>query len=64
MKMTFAAMDANFDGSVTKEELVQMLRGLGENVSDAYVFEMIKKADTNHDGTIQFDEFIDAATSG
>ena len=57
-------MDANGDGVVTKEELKNLLKGLGEDVTDDIVDEMIKIADENGDGKIQFEEFVSAATDG
>ena len=51
-------MDANKDGVVTKEELTTLLKGLGEDVTDEVVDEMIKIADENGDGKIQFEEFV------
>ena len=64
LKKAFEVMDANKDGVVTKEELTQLLKGLGEDVTDDVVDEMIKIADENGDGKIQFEEFCKAATSG
>ena len=57
-------MDANKDGVVTKEELTTLLKGLGEDVTDEVIDEMIKIADENGDGKIQFEEFVKAATEG
>ena len=57
-------MDANKDGVVTKDELRTLLKGLGEEVTDEVVDEMINIADENGDGKVQFDEFCKAATSG
>ena len=57
-------MDANKDGVVTKDELRTLLKGLGEEVTDEVVDEMINIADENGDGKVQFDEFVKAATSG
>lgn len=62
--MTFDVMDADGNGSVTREELKSMLYGLGEIVNDDYIEEMIARADLNRDGKIQFDEFVRSATSG
>ena len=64
LKKAFQVMDANKDGVVTKEELSQLLKGLGEDVTDEVVEEMIKIADDNGDGKIQFEEFVKAATEG
>ena len=64
LKKAFEVMDANKDGVVTKDELVTLLKGLGEDVTDEVVDEMIKIADENGDGKIQFEEFVKAASEG
>ncbi len=64
LKKAFDVMDANKDGEVTKDELKTLLKGLGEEVTDEVVDEMINIADENGDGKVQFDEFVKAATSG
>ena len=56
-------MDANKDGNVTKDELKTLLKGLGEEVTDEVVDEMIAIADENGDGKVQFEEFFKASTS-
>ena len=55
-------MDTNGDGQVTKEELKALLSTLGESVDDAVIDEMIKIADVNGDGKVDFNEFVKAAT--
>lgn len=45
-------MDSNGDGVVTRDELKALLKGLGEDVTDDIVDEMIKIADDNNDGKI------------
>ena len=62
LKTAFAAMDTNGDGQVTKEELKALLSTLGESVDDADFDEMIKIADVNGDGKVDFNEFVKAAT--
>ena len=62
LKQAFAAMDTNNDGQVTKEELKSLLSQLGESVDDAVIDEMIKIADVNGDGKVDFNEFVKAAT--
>ena len=62
LKQAFGAMDTNGDGQVTKEELKSLLSQLGESVDDAVIDEMIKIADVNGDGKVDFNEFVKAAT--
>eukprot|EP00931_Biecheleriopsis_adriatica_P117509 TRINITY_DN93014_c0_g1_i1.p1 TRINITY_DN93014_c0_g1~~TRINITY_DN93014_c0_g1_i1.p1 ORF type:complete len:372 (-),score=67.95 TRINITY_DN93014_c0_g1_i1:77-1192(-) len=67
LKKSFEEMDANKNGVVTKEELITLIKGLGEGVTnDVFVTvkEMIQIADQNGDGKIQFEEFYKAATEG
>ena len=63
LKKAFEVMDANKDGVVTKDELKALLKGLGEEVTDEVIDEMISIADENGDGKIQFEEFVKAATA-
>ena len=64
LRKAFDVMDANKDGVVTKEELKNLLKGLGEDVTDEVVDEMIAIADTNNDGKVQFEEFCVASMAG
>ena len=48
---------------VSKDELAKLLGGLGEDVTDDVVTEMMNLADTDGDGKVNFDEFCKAATS-
>ena len=64
LRKAFDVMDENKDGQVTKDELKKLLSGLGEEVTDEIVDEMINIADADGDGKVNFDEFCKAATSG
>ena len=64
LRKAFDVMDANKDGFVTKDELKNLLKGLGEDVTDEVVDEMISIADTNGDGKVEFEEFCTASMSG
>ena len=64
LRKAFDVMDENKDGQVTKDELKKLLSGLGEEVTDEIVDELINIADQDGDGKVNFDEFCKAATSG
>ena len=55
-------MDANNDGEITKNELKDLIYNLGEDFSDEVIDEIIKKADVNVNGKLDFNEFLYAAT--
>ena len=63
LKKAFEVLDENKDGVISKDELSKLLGGLGEDVTDDVVTEMMNLADTDGDGKVNFDEFCKAATS-
>ena len=63
LKKAFAVLDENKDGVISKDELAKLLGGLGEDVTDDVVTEMMNLADTDGDGKVNFEEFCKAATS-
>ena len=61
LKAAFTVFDTNGDGFITREELLTMFNGLALEVDPGFqlvVDEMIKVADVNGDGKIDFNEFI------
>ena len=44
--------------------MTQLLKGLGEDVTDEVVDEIIKIAEENGDGKIQLEKFVKAAPKG
>lgn len=54
-------MDTNNDGNITKEELKVLLSKSGEANDDAAIDELIKIADVNNDGKVNFNEFLKVA---
>jgi segregation and condensation protein B len=64
LRKAFDEMDENGDGVVGKEELAKLLQVLGEElVTDEFVEEVMKAADEDEDGKLQFDEFVKAITA-
>merc|ERR1711924_129281 len=58
----FRHFDHNRDGSISKAELREALEDLNERdllVTEAEVERVIQEVDTNNDGVIQFDEFME-----
>ncbi|KAK3936687.1 hypothetical protein QBC46DRAFT_394370 [Diplogelasinospora grovesii] len=53
----FKVFDQDGSGTISTEELRNVLRSLGENLTDAELDEMIHLADENGDGQIDYQEF-------
>lgn len=61
----FQHFDANGDGVIQREELVQVLQLLdGERWTDQRIDDLVVAADANQDGKIQFGEFLKWVFSG
>ena len=54
----YKSMDIDGDGSITRRELTFLLRGMKQQVSEEMITQFIDRADTNRDGVISFDEFV------
>eukprot|EP00168_Porphyra_purpurea_P018874 TRINITY_DN7236_c0_g1_i10.p5 TRINITY_DN7236_c0_g1~~TRINITY_DN7236_c0_g1_i10.p5 ORF type:complete len:102 (-),score=46.03 TRINITY_DN7236_c0_g1_i10:187-492(-) len=54
----FKVFDKDGSGKIDATELRNIMMSLGENLSDEEVNQMIKEADLNGDGEIDFDEFM------
>lgn len=58
MKEAFEMFDKNQDGKISSEELGGVLRTLGHDYTMDDIEDMIKHADTNENGYVEYDEFI------
>ena len=54
----FKSFDKDGNGYVSASELRSIMMSLGEILTDVEVDEMIREADTNGDGQIDYDEFV------
>ena len=46
------------DGLISADELMQVMSNLGENLTDDEVGMMIREADVDGDGQVNYDEFV------
>ena len=58
IKHTFSMWDTSGDGAINQEELKDMLKSLGHDVTAAQCEEMIASVDFSKDGTMHFGEFL------
>lgn len=62
LKEIFCKFDRNGDGSLTELELGSLLRSLGLKPNEQQLEALLQKADTNNNGLIEFQEFVDLLT--
>ncbi|XP_055872292.1 calmodulin-A-like isoform X3 [Biomphalaria glabrata] len=58
MKQAFDMFDKNNDGKISCDELGCVLRTLGHEYSQMEIEDMIKHADINENGYVEYDEFL------
>jgi calmodulin len=51
-RAAFDVFDKDGSGTISADELRQVMKSLGENLTDAEIDEMIKEADKDRNGTI------------
>ena len=57
-------MDVDGNGTITSEELQKVMKEQGEKLPEALINVMVAMADTNGDGKIDFEEFLQMAITG
>ena len=62
IKETFGIFDKHGNGFISKAELRNVMINLGERLKDKELDEMIKVADIDHDGQVNYKEFIKVIT--
>ncbi|KAL2814472.1 hypothetical protein BJX63DRAFT_199611 [Aspergillus granulosus] len=58
LREAFAVFDQDKSGTISADELRRVLRSIGDDISDADLDEMLKIADVNGDGSIDYEEFV------
>ncbi|CAA0828293.1 Calmodulin-like protein 8 [Striga hermonthica] len=58
LKEAFKVFDKDQDGYICAEELQHVMISLGEKLSDEEVEQMIREADLDGDGQVNYDEFV------
>ena len=58
LKEAFKVFDKDNDGYISAAELRHVLTNIGEKLSDEEVDEMIREADIDGDGQINYEEFV------
>ena len=57
-------MDVDGSGSITSEELQKVMKDQGERLPEALIDVMVGMADTDGDGQINFEEFLQMTLTG
>ena len=58
LKAAFRVFDKDGNGFISASELRHVMNNLGEKLTDAEVDEMIREADVDGDGQVNYDEFV------
>ena len=63
IKEAFRVFDRDASGFISAGELAHVMTNLGEKLTDEEVDEMIREADVDNDGRINYEEFLTMMTS-
>lgn len=58
LREAFKIFDSNEDGFISALELKTVMTNLGEKLTDEEIDDMIREADFDNDGVINYDEFV------
>ncbi|CAC5377258.1 unnamed protein product [Mytilus coruscus] len=63
LREAFKIFDKNNDGKIDPNELKKVMVNIGEKLTDEEANEMIKEADVDGDGKVNYEEFVTMMTS-
>ena len=63
LRESFKVFDKNGDGYISASELRQVMTTLGEKLTDDEVYEMIREADVDGDGQVNYEGSLDCLLS-
>lgn len=58
IREAFNVFDKDGSGKISSEELRHIMKSLGEDLTEEEIHQMIREADTNGDGEIDYEEFV------
>ncbi|KAI7774127.1 calmodulin [Diaporthe eres] len=58
LREAFKVFDRDGTGTISKDELRQVMKSIGESLTEAEIDEMLHFADSDGSGTIDFNEFV------
>lgn len=61
---TFEIVDGDKDGRISAAELTQLMRALGDDVTDEAAAEVVRRMDADGDGRISLEEFTAYMSQG
>ncbi|GAM37849.1 calmodulin [Talaromyces pinophilus] len=62
LRAAFEVFDQDGSGTISADEMRRVMKSIGEELTDAEIDEMIKEADTDGNGTIDYQEFVHLMT--
>ncbi|KAG2467130.1 CALM protein, partial [Polypterus senegalus] len=63
MREAFRILDKDNDGSISETEMRQIMKGLGEKLTDEEIDTMFREADNDGDGLVNYEKFIQMITA-